>query len=56
MSSNNSAATIVADLAAVDAVPTGSVDCFVLETLHYVYDVRSAVEHVHRRSDWGTVL
>ena len=36
-------ATIVADLAAADAIPTGSFDCFILtQTLQYVYDVRSA--------------
>ena len=54
----NSTATIVADLAAADAIPTGSFDCFILtQTLQYVYDVRSAVEHVHRvLAPGGTVL
>jgi SAM-dependent methyltransferase len=54
----NSAATIVADLAAADVIPTGSFDCFILtQTLQYVYDVRAAVEHVHRvLAPGGTVL
>jgi SAM-dependent methyltransferase len=45
----NAAATLVADLAAADAIPSESFDCFILtQTLQYVYDVRSAIEHVHR--------
>jgi SAM-dependent methyltransferase len=54
----NLAATIVADLAAADSIPAGSFDCFILtQTLQYVYDVRSAVEHVHRMlAPGGTVL
>jgi SAM-dependent methyltransferase len=45
----NTAATLVADLAAADAIPSESFDCFILtQTLQYVYDVRSAIDHVHR--------
>jgi SAM-dependent methyltransferase len=45
----NEAATIVADLAAADEIPSETFDCFILtQTLQYVYDVRAAVEHAHR--------
>lgn len=45
----NPNATIVADLARADAVPSASFDCFILtQTLQYIYDLRSAVEHAHR--------
>jgi SAM-dependent methyltransferase len=45
----NASATIIADLAVADAIPTDTFDCFVLtQTLHYIYDVRSAVRHAHR--------
>ncbi len=45
----NPAATIVADLAAADAVPSEGFDCFVLtQTLQYVYDLEGAVAHTHR--------
>jgi len=54
----NPDASIVADLAALDAVATDSVDCFVLtQTLQYVYEVGAAVAHVHRvLRPGGTVL
>jgi SAM-dependent methyltransferase len=46
---SNPGATIVADLAAADEIPSNSFDCFVLtQTLHYVYDIASAVRHAHR--------
>lgn len=46
---DNPDATIVSDLAAADAVPTGSFDCFILtQTLQYIYDLQAAVEHAHR--------
>ena len=54
----NPSATIVADLASADSVPSETFDCFILvQTLQYIYDVRSAVRHVHRimRPD-GVVL
>jgi SAM-dependent methyltransferase len=45
----NAHATIVANLAAADAVPTGHFDCFILtQTLQYIYDVKTAVVHAHR--------
>jgi SAM-dependent methyltransferase len=54
----NVRATIVADLAAADDVLSESFDCFVLtQTLQYVYDLQSAVRHVHRiLRPGGTVL
>jgi SAM-dependent methyltransferase len=54
----NEAATIVADLAAADAVASDLFDCFILtQTLQYIYDVRAAVEHAHRiLRPGGTVL
>ena len=54
----NPRATIIADLAAADAVPAASFDCFVLtQTLQFIFDVRAAVTQVHRmlRPD-GVVL
>lgn len=45
----NAAATVVADLAAADAVASASFDCFILtQTLQYVFDVEAALRHVHR--------
>jgi SAM-dependent methyltransferase len=45
----NPKATIVDDLAAADAVPTDSFDCFILtQTLQYIYDLEAAVVHAHR--------
>jgi SAM-dependent methyltransferase len=45
----NPSATIVADLANADDVPSETFDCFILtQTLQYIYDLRSAVEHAHR--------
>lgn len=54
----NADATIVADLAAADAIASGTFDCFVLtQTLQYVYDLPAAVAHVHRvLRPGGTVL
>jgi SAM-dependent methyltransferase len=45
----NESATIVADLAAADSVPSELFDCVILtQTLQYIYDLEAAVEHVHR--------
>ena len=58
VSGENSAATIVADLGAADPVPSEAFDCFVLtQTLHYVYDLQTAVRQIYRllRED-GVVL
>jgi SAM-dependent methyltransferase len=54
----NASATIVADLATADNVSSDTFDCFVLtQTLQYVYDLQSAVRHVHRiLRPGGTVL
>jgi SAM-dependent methyltransferase len=56
--SSNSVATIIADLACADDVPSETFDCFVLtQTLQYVYDLQSAVGHVQRiLRPGGTVL
>jgi SAM-dependent methyltransferase len=56
--SANPSATIFADLAGADDVPSDTFDCFVLtQTLQYIYDLRSAVQHVHRvLRPGGTVL
>jgi len=51
-------ATIVADLAVADDIPSESFDCVILtQTLHLVYDVRAALRTAHRilRAD-GIVL
>lgn len=55
---SNASATIVADLAAADDVPAEAFDCFVLtQTLQYVFDLESAIGHVHRvLRPGGTVL
>ena len=53
----NPDATIVADLAAAEAVASDSFDCFVLtQTLQYVYDLGSAVRHARRILRPGGVL
>lgn len=54
----NPDATIVADLAAAHGVEDATFDCFILtQTLQYVFDLRAALEHVHRiLRPGGTVL
>jgi SAM-dependent methyltransferase len=53
----NPLTTYVADLAAADAVPSDSFDCFVLtQTLLLIYDVHAAVRHVHRVLKPGGVV
>jgi hypothetical protein len=45
----NPDATIVADLAAADHIPTGTFDCFILtQTLQYIYELKAAIFHSHR--------
>jgi SAM-dependent methyltransferase len=45
----NREATILADLAAADAIPGESFDCVIVtQTLQYIRDVAAAVEHIHR--------
>lgn len=54
----NPNATIVADLAAADTVPSESFDCFILtQTLQYIYELGAAVAHAHRLlAPGGTLL
>ena len=53
----NPRATITADLAAADSIPTGVFDCVILtQTLQYVYDLDAAVQHVFRILKPGGVL
>ncbi|MFL6195570.1 MAG: class I SAM-dependent methyltransferase [Thermoanaerobaculia bacterium] len=53
----NPRATIVADLAAADAIPRDSFDAFILtQTLHLIYDVRAALRHARRILRPGGVL
>ncbi len=45
----NPEATIIADLSAADDIAVDHYDCFVLtQTLQFVFDIASAVRHVHR--------
>lgn len=47
----------MADLAAADTVATGRFDCFILvQTLQFIYDVESAVAHVHRTLRPGGIV
>jgi SAM-dependent methyltransferase len=53
----NPRATLVADLAAADGIPEDAFDCFILtQTLHLIYDVRSALGHARRLLRPGGVL
>jgi len=54
----NRDATIVADLAAADAIEPDVFDCFILtQTLQYVFDLEAALSHVHRiLRPGGTIL
>jgi SAM-dependent methyltransferase len=54
---NNPRATIVADLAAADALPSDAFDCFILtQTLQYIYKVDAAIRQTHRVLRPGGVL
>jgi peptidoglycan/xylan/chitin deacetylase (PgdA/CDA1 family) len=54
---DNPRATLVADLARADAIPTDTFDCFILtQTLHVIHDVRGALHHAHRILAPGGVL
>ncbi len=45
----NPSATIVADLAQADNIPSDTFDCIILtQTLQFVYDLPSAINHLHR--------
>lgn len=53
----NPHATIIADLAVADSVPSDSFDCFVLtQTLQFIYDTRAALRNAHRILRPGGVL
>jgi SAM-dependent methyltransferase len=53
----NERATHVADLAAADALPSGTFDCFILtQTLQLIFDVGAAIQHAHRILRPGGVL
>lgn len=53
----NPKATVVADLAAADNVPSDTFDCFLLvHTLQLIYDFHAAIRHSHRILRPGGVL
>jgi SAM-dependent methyltransferase len=53
----NRRATVVADLAAADPIPSEAYDCVILtQTLQYIYDVEAAVGHVRRILKPGGVV
>jgi SAM-dependent methyltransferase len=53
----NPGATIVGDLTRADHIPSGSFDCIILtQTLQMIYEVRAALEHLHRILAPGGVL
>ena len=55
---DNQQATIVADLTRADHVPSDTFDCIIFtQTLHFIYDVRSAIRTLHRiLKPGGTLL
>src|SRR5215210_1363380 len=54
---DNERATIVADLARGDDVPSDAFDCIICtQTLHFIYDISSAVRTLHRILKPGGVL
>jgi SAM-dependent methyltransferase len=54
---DNTRATIVADLARADHVPSDTFDCIILtQTLHLIYDVHSVVQTLHRILKPGGIL
>jgi SAM-dependent methyltransferase len=57
ISDRNRRATIIADLANGADIPDESFDCIILvHTLHYIFDVHSAVAHTHRALKTGGVV
>jgi SAM-dependent methyltransferase len=46
---HNPQATVIADLAAADAIPSDRYDCFILtQVLQSIFDTRSSIAHAHR--------
>jgi SAM-dependent methyltransferase len=46
---SNAQATLIADLASADDIPSETFDCFILtQTLQYIFDVPAALAHAHR--------
>lgn len=57
VSGDNPEATIVADLAEADHIPSDAFDCVLLtQTLHLIYDVQTALATLHRILKPGGVL
>jgi SAM-dependent methyltransferase len=57
VSADNPRATVIADLADADHVPSAAFDCVILtQTLHLIYDVRAALATLHRILKPGGVL
>lgn len=53
----NPSATIVADLAQTDNIPSDTFDCIILtQTLQFIYDLPSAVKHLYKILKPGGVL
>ena len=53
----NPDATVIADLASADGIPSNSYDCFILtQTLQLIGDTRAALQHAHRILRPGGVL
>jgi SAM-dependent methyltransferase len=53
----NARATLVADLAEGEGLPSAAFDCFILtQTLQYIYRLEAAVRHSHRVLQPGGVL
>jgi SAM-dependent methyltransferase len=54
---SNKKATLIADLSVADQIPSSAFDCFILtQTLHLIYDVKSAIENAYRLLRPGGVL
>lgn len=54
---SNPRATLIADLAEADALPSDAFDCFILtQTLQYIYRTDAAIRHAHRVLQPGGVL
>jgi SAM-dependent methyltransferase len=54
---DNPRATIVADLARADQIPSSRFDCVILtQTLHVIYETRAVIEALHRILKPGGVL